>query len=236
MWREPAQESSSLEKAYLSKLMNQILELGANDSHGRWFAAHVKSRCERVVALVAHNKGYQNFLPVYKVRRLWSDRTKVSEAPLFPGYLFCRLDHESWLPLLTIPGVKGLVGAGKTPLPIDDAEIAALQVATQSGLPAEPHSFIQSGQRVLLEQGPLAGIEGYFIRGRKQHRIVVSVTLLQRSVGIEIERDWAKPLKKPSVMRNANLQIQEVEPSAALSVAPPKLKIDANLLITASNR
>jgi transcription antitermination factor NusG len=108
------------------------------------------------------------------------------------------LAGESRLPLLTTPGVLGLVGVGKTPLPIDDTEIAAIQATIESGLFAEPCPFMSFGQRVRLEEGPLAGLEGYYIDNRKQHRIVVSVSLLQRSVGIEIERDWVRPLKNGS--------------------------------------
>jgi transcription antitermination factor NusG len=173
----------------------QISDLAANDSLGRWFAVQVKSRSEHAIAAVARNKDYETFLPVYKVARRWSDRTRVSELPLFPGYLFCRLGRESWLPLLTIHGVLGLVGAGKTPLPIDDTEISVLQVAARSGLLAEPCRFMESGQRVRLERGPLAGLQGYYLESRNTHRIVVSVTLLQRSVGVEIDRDWVQPLK-----------------------------------------
>lgn len=171
------------------------LEIESNNSSGKWFAVHVKSRSEQAIASIAENKGYPQFLPVYKTRRRWSDRVRQVELPLFPGYLFCRLTGESWLPLLTTPGVLGLVGIGKTPMPIDDTEVSAIQATIESGLFAEPCPFMSFGQRVHIDEGPLAGLEGYYVQNRKQHRIVVSVTLLQRSVGIEIERDWVRPVK-----------------------------------------
>ena len=172
----------------------QANDLEAGDSLGHWFAVRVKSRTEHVVATIADNKGYQTFLPASKVRRRWSDRTRLVELPLFPGYLFCFIGRQSWLSLLTIPSVLGLVGVGKTPLPIDDMEIATLQATVQTGLFAEPFPFMHVGQLVRLEAGPLAGVEGFYIENRRQHRIVVSVTMLQRSVGIEIDRDWVRPL------------------------------------------
>src|SRR5215831_8282425 len=97
-----------------------------------WYALRVKSRCEKMVSTMAQNKGFQAFLPVYQSRRRWSDRVKSVEFPLFPGYVFCWLNPQNRLPLLTIPGALHFVGVGRAPAPIDDAEIAAIQSAVQS--------------------------------------------------------------------------------------------------------
>jgi transcription antitermination factor NusG len=159
-----------------------------------WYALRVKSRCEKVVAMMAENRGFEQFLPLYRCRRRWSDRRQEVDFPLFPGYVFCRLDPHRRLPLLTIPGVVHMVGIGKLPAPIDDAEITAIQAAVQSGLTAEPWPFLEAGERVRLEDGPLTGLEGILVRADKQQRLVVSVTLLRRSVAVSVERDWARPL------------------------------------------
>jgi|HubBroStandDraft_4_1064222.scaffolds.fasta_scaffold42819_2 transcription antitermination factor NusG len=165
-----------------------------NQLPGKWFAVRVKPQAERMVATVARHKGFEEFLPLYKARRRWSDRFKWVDLPLFPGYVFCRLKQESRLPILTIPGVLHFVGIGKVPVPIDDAEVAAIQTAIQSGLWAEPWPFLGVGQRVRIEEGPLTGVEGLLIEVRKKQRLVVSVSLLKRSVAVEIERHWARPL------------------------------------------
>ena len=161
----------------------------------RWFALRVQSRCEKVVAMIARNKGFEEFLPLHHRRHRWSDRLKAIDLPLFPGYLFCRLDPQRRLPLLTIPGVLHLVGIGKIPSPIDDTEIAAVQTAVGSGILTEPWPFLEVGQRVRLEEGPLAGLEGILVETPKQQRVVVSVTLLKRSVAVAIERHWAAPVE-----------------------------------------
>ena len=169
-----------------------------NSVSERWFALRVKSRCEKVVAAMAQNKGYEEFLPLYRSRHRWSDRLKEVELPLFPGYLFCRLNPQRRLPLLTIPGVLHFVGIAKIPAPIEDREIAALQTAVHSGLVAEPWPFLEIGQRVRLNEGPLAGLEGILVGSSKPERLVISVTLLQRSVAVAIERHWATPLGSSS--------------------------------------
>ncbi len=164
------------------------------NNDARWFALRVKSRFENVVAMMAANKGVEEFHPVYRCRRRWSDRLKQVEFPLFPGYIFCRLDPQYRLPLLTIPGVLHFVGIGKTPVPLEDAEITAIQAAVHSGLTTEPWPFLEAGQRVRLQEGPLAGLEGFFVATSKPDRLIVSVTLLKRSVAVTIERHWATPL------------------------------------------
>src|ERR1700682_4995771 len=89
-----------------------------------WFALQVRSRYENIVTAHLSGKGYESFLPLHKTRRRWSDRFKEIEQPLFPGYVFCRLNPFNRFPILTIPGVFLIVGVGKTPVPIDEDEIA----------------------------------------------------------------------------------------------------------------
>ncbi len=110
--------------------------------------------------------------------------------PLFPGYVFCRLDPEYRLSLLTIPGALDFVTFGKIPTPIDDIEIASVQAAVRSEVVTEPCSFLETGQRVCLEHGPLTGVEGFLVDDARQLRVVVSLTILRRSIAINIENQW----------------------------------------------
>jgi transcription antitermination factor NusG len=155
-----------------------------------WFAVRVKSRREKVVAAIARGKGYEEFVACWRSRRRWSDRNKSVDLPLFPGYVFCRFRREERLPLLMIPGVVHIVGIGNTPVPIDDQEIAAIRAAADAGLPCEPQPFLEVGERVRVERGPLAGVEGILVGLRRHYRLVVSITLLRRSVAVDIEGDW----------------------------------------------
>jgi transcription antitermination factor NusG len=128
-----------------------------------WFALQTKSRHEKTAATLLRGKGYELFLPVYKSRRRWSDRIKEIERPLFPGYVFSRFDVQNRLPILTTPGVVQVVGMGKTPVPIDDNEIAAIQTGVESGLPSQPWPFLHIGHRVKIVYGPLRGLEGILV-------------------------------------------------------------------------
>src|SRR6202022_4267789 len=157
-----------------------------------WFALQVRGNYEKVVTAHLGGKGYEWFLPLYKSRNRWSDRWKEIDRPLFPGYLFCRLDPLNRFPILTIPGVARIVGAANNPIAIEETEIAAIQTAVKSGLPSQPWPFLQVGRRVRIEYGPLCGLEGILLNFKGQHRLVLSVTLLQRSVAVEVEADWVK--------------------------------------------
>jgi transcription antitermination factor NusG len=159
-----------------------------------WYALQVRPRFEKVIAAALLNKGYEGFLPLYSHRSRWSDRTKEIQLPLFPGYLFCRFDINKRLPILITPGVMHVVGIGKTPHPVDEGEIAALQAVVISGLHAEPRSYLNLGEKVRIEVGPLAGVEGILIAAKGANRLVISVSLLQRSVSLEINESWVRPV------------------------------------------
>jgi transcription antitermination factor NusG len=159
-----------------------------------WFALQVRSRFENIVTAHLSGMGYESFLPLHKCRRRWSDRFKEIEFPLFPGYVFCRLNPLDRLPILMIPGVSLIVGMGKTPVAIDEAEIAAIHSAVKSGLSSQPWPFVQIGQRVRIEHGPLCGLEGVLLDFKEHHRLVLSVTLLQRSIAVQVEDAWVMPI------------------------------------------
>src|SRR6185369_14563329 len=97
-----------------------------------WYALHVRSQHEKIVASTLRGKGYEQFLPLYRTKHRWSDRMKVIERPLFPGYVFCRFDLQKRLPILVTPGVLLIVGVRKTPLPVVESEISALQSIVNS--------------------------------------------------------------------------------------------------------
>ncbi len=84
-----------------------------------------------------------------------------------------------------------VLGIGGAPTPVSDAEIATIQTMVVSRLMITPWPYLRSGQHVQIKRGPLAGIDGIVAKSEDgKPRVVVSVTLLQRSVAAEVERDW----------------------------------------------
>ena len=160
-----------------------------------WFAVRVRSNHERVTQAHLRGRGYEEFTPTYRSERRWSDRTRKIDQALFPGYVFCRFDPEDRLPILTVPGVVGLVSFGKVPAPIPVGESERIRRMVQSGLSISPWPFLDVGQPVSIERGPLAGVEGVLAEVKGKGRLIVSINLLRRSVSAEVERNWVSPVR-----------------------------------------
>ncbi len=159
-----------------------------------WYALRVKPNHEKPVAAALRGKGLQEFLPLLRSKRQWSDRVKMMDLPLFPGYLFCRLNLEDRMPLITTPGFLYIVGVGRNPEPVDESEILAIRSVLRSGFPVTPWPSLMVGQKVQLKHGPLRGLEGVLTKIADQHRIYVSVTLLKRSISVEVDPLWVRPI------------------------------------------
>jgi transcription antitermination factor NusG len=162
--------------------------------HSCWYALEVVTRKESQVAQAVADKGYECFLPLFHVRKTWSDRVKVTPIPLFRGYVFSRFDARFKLPILVTPGVRDIVSIGRIAAPIPDSEIEAIQAVVRGGLMLEPCEGLHEGDPVIVTVGPLCGVEGKFLRYRGRDRLMLSISLIQRSVAVEIDRLCVKPL------------------------------------------
>lgn len=159
-----------------------------------WYALQVRAQREKWVSRSLRSRGYVDFLPMYASTRRWSDRVQKVDAPLFPGYLFCRFDINNRLPILTTPGVVDIVRLGTLAQPVEECEIAALQTVAGSGLLLRPWPFLQAGARVIIRAGPLRNVEGLLAEVKGHDQLIVSITLLQRSVAVNIDRAWVLPI------------------------------------------
>jgi len=166
-----------------------------------WYAVQVKTTHEKRVAFLLDYGRFTWFLPVYESRRRWSDRIKRAQLPLFPGYIFCRFGPSDRVPILKIPSVIRVVGIGYTPLPIPEHEIAAIQRVVESGLYVLPHPFVKVGEAVRIQGGALCGLEGLIVDLRRRDRLIISVTLLQRSVAVEIDSAWVTPIHQSATRK-----------------------------------
>jgi len=177
-----------------------------------WFALQIRSRWEGTTAALLRGKGLETLLPTYTTKRKWSDRVKVVESPLFPGYIFCRFDVHNRLPVLITPGVIAVVGRGKTPIAVDDAEILSIQTAIGSGIHMEPWPYVEIGERVRVKDDVLDGMEGILTSFKGTQRVVISVTLLRRSVALEIDRSRIIPLGRVrTTPRKGTGELHELE-------------------------
>jgi transcription antitermination factor NusG len=139
-----------------------------------------------MVATIAGGSGHEVFLPVYKSLRHWKDRNKEIFVPLFPSYVFLRGSAAHRPPTPPTSGVHGFVEFGGKACVVSESEIEAIRRVINEGFAVEPHPFLNCGDWVRVTSGPLAGIEGILTRKRDLFRLVLSISLLGRSVSVEV--------------------------------------------------
>jgi transcriptional antiterminator NusG len=156
-----------------------------------WYAVWTRSNCEHLVAEQLAAKAFMPFLPETAVRARRDGRSRVVSAPIFPGYLFVRhaMDKASYVEILKARGVVRILDGGWSRLaPIPADEVDAVQRLVRSGVPLFPHAYFHQGDRVRVIEGPLAGIEGLFVREQaSKGRLVLSINLLQASVAVKVD-------------------------------------------------
>lgn len=158
-----------------------------------WYALTVQPNHEMTAARGLGNRGFEAYVPVYKSRRQWTDRTKEINTVLFPGYVFCRFGFAERLHVLQSPGVRTVVGSARQPAPVSDEEIASVRALVSSGRPVSPWPYLQAGQRVVIDRGPLENVRGVIVRVKNTWRVVVRVEALGAAVAVEVDSECLSP-------------------------------------------
>jgi transcription antitermination factor NusG len=159
-----------------------------------WFAAYTNSHHEKRVAWHLVEREMESFLPLYSARHRWKNRCEMNlELPLFPNYVFVRIDIRDRVRVLAVPGVISLVGIGRVAAPLLDFEIEAIR----SGLGQrriEPHPYLVVGDRVRIKDGPMTGMEGILTRKKNNYRVVIALDVIMQCVAVEVDADDLEPV------------------------------------------
>jgi transcription antitermination factor NusG len=167
----------------------EIHGLGESESCAHWFAVYTNSHHEKSVASQLAARRVESFLPLYATRRRWKNRCEMNlELPLFPNYVFVRIDPKERVRVLEVPGVLSLVGFGKTLAALPDFEIESLRSALGQRR-MEPHPYLVVGERVRIKCGPLSGIEGVLVRKKTNFRVVLALDAIMQCVAVEVEAE-----------------------------------------------
>ncbi len=159
----------------------------------RWYALHTRSHFEQKVFDGLTGKSIEAFLPKVQVMSRRKDRRKKILIPLIPGYVFVHfeMEPETYWDVIKTVGVVRMVGFEGKPAPAEDEEIASLSILNGTDRTVQNRAYMKKGDRVMIMEGPLKGLVGYYLHHRgKSRKVVVSIDLLQRSLAVEIE-DWA---------------------------------------------
>jgi transcriptional antiterminator RfaH len=158
-----------------------------------WYALRVRTNREKAVQTALQAHGIREFLPVYTENVRWSDRTKLIERPLLPGYIFTELfdGDANALPVLDIPGVVHLLPSNLAPSAVPADQIELLRRLIGSMLPLRPSAYVV-GELVTIQSGALEGTTGVIVRVKDALRLVVSVEMFKRAVSIELDAESVK--------------------------------------------
>jgi transcription antitermination factor NusG len=182
-----------------------------------WFAVYTHSCQEKRVAGRLSIREIEYFLPVQTNMNHWKNGLRVKiERPLFPSYVFAKIKRTERVRVLELPGVHSIVGRGREPIPLPGDEIEALR-RTIHLLNAEPHPYLNVGDRARIRSGPLEGMTGIIVRKKNGCRLVLSLDLIMKSVAVEVD----------------GLELERVGPSAnagVLGVDARSAQIDPRLL------
>jgi len=159
----------------------------------KWYAVHTRSRFEMKVFDGFSGKSIEAFVPKIQVMSRRKDRRKKILIPLLPGYVFVHfhMAPEVYWDIIKTTGVVRMVSFRGEPVPAKDEEVASLMILDGTDRTIQNQAYVKKGDRVMIMDGPLKGLMGFFLRRKGQSdKVVVSVELLKRSLAVEIE-DWA---------------------------------------------
>jgi transcription antitermination factor NusG len=172
------------------------LEAQATAPERRWYALRLRSNFEHKAFTYCKGRGLETLLPTYRRVSRKHGGPDVIDRPLFPGYLFSRLDIRlpEKVTALEAPGVVEIVRFGGRAVAIPDREIESVRIVAQPDGGAQPHPYLREGLKVEVIAGPFKGAQGILkhSEGRRKHLFVVSIELLGRSVSVPIQPEMVE--------------------------------------------
>ena len=185
--------SNSQSRPDIASLQARQSDAIPNPQSLRWYAIHTRSHFEQKVYDALCGKSLEAFFPRILVISRRKDRHKKILVPMLSGYVFVRSDlqAEEHLKILKTPGIVRMIGFRGKPVPAREEEISSLMILDGTDRTVHNRAYMKKGDRIMIMEGPLKGLIGFYLR-HKGHtdKVVVSVELLNRSLEVEIE-GWA---------------------------------------------
>ena len=154
-----------------------------------WYLVYSKPRQELCSLEHLERQGFECFLPLISVEKLRRKVIVVVQEPLFPRYLFIRLDASqegrSWNPIRSTTGVSRLVTFGQVPAKVDDQLVATIRASVSDASVRQRH--FEPGEIVRINDGPFAGLDAVYQMPDGEARVMVLIELLSKKVSLSVE-------------------------------------------------
>ncbi len=159
----------------------------------RWYVVHTKPRQEMLAQTHLHRQAFRTYLPLIAQTRRRRDRRVEVILPLFPRYLFIQVNlrEQCTAAVRSTLGVTAMVRFGDQLLPVPDSVIAYLQASTDAdtGLHRLHAPRFQKGDKVRVDRGPFAGLEGIYQAERGEDRFMILLDFLGRQTPVTLSSD-----------------------------------------------
>ena len=163
----------------------------------QWYVVHCRVNSEQRAEINLQRQDYEVWLPMYRKTRRHARRVESVLRPLFPRYLFVRLDvlSQPWRPILSTFGVHTMVSGAEGPRAIGDDIIQALRArADADGVFEIARSAIKPGDQVRVQGGPMADLEGIFQTELDSDRVLILLKLMGREVRVSVAGGDVEPI------------------------------------------
>ena len=162
----------------------------------QWIAIRSKPRSEKIVSNELSKKGIESFLPLIKKRQKWSDRKKWVEFPLFPSYIFARIELKDSLYIMNTRGVNTIIKFGDKVITVEDKVVNSIKLALEGGYELHPMKYFTIGDQVEVIDGPMKGVVGIVENKLKnENRLVIKIEALQQAVAVHINSEYLEYIK-----------------------------------------
>lgn len=165
-------------------------------SDPEWLVATTHAHSEAIAVANLQRQGFTTYCPVIRKRRSHARKVDHVLRPLFPGYVFVRLDGvgRHWRPILSTTGVRALVRFGDEPATIAAGFVAGLRAREEDGAVVRPAVPYAVGQDVQIEGGPFDGLVARILSLDDKDRIVVLLDVMNRGVKARVDSRQVSPV------------------------------------------
>ena len=164
--------------------------------HQNWYVAYTYPKAEKKVNTKIQQFGFESFLPLHKVRRVWSDRVKLVEVPLFPSYIFVKTTVENISVLLSkVYGIARFVSFQSEYAKVREKDINIIKNLVTQGrnLKVQTNDF-QRGQKVQISSGPFDGVIGEIYSKGGKSNFIIRIESIGQGISMEIPPQWIKAI------------------------------------------
>ena len=157
------------------------------ETEKRWFAIFTVHQHEQKVVERLRCREIESFVPTYEEKRIWKDRQKKTLIlPLFPTYVFARLNRHDYARVYESASVRRIVGNLRGPVALSEKEVEFLR-SDRIRSQIRPYKGLVIGKKVRIRSGhPMAGVEGVLVREEKGLKFVVSVPMINQHAAVHV--------------------------------------------------